>query len=159
MFFGFGLYSPAIAGSSEKGLKSKKGPKPVGMINSSNGGVYKKGDLGAIFKYIYFNQDQMYDGNHRTDFERPKKGEKPGKKCSEKRLNKYQMTLRAGLFEDFDARFVVPYFDKHLERKSFKDDFTDNHSSIGDVKIIGRYGILAQRKKDPLNLAVGLGVQ
>jgi hypothetical protein len=159
MFLGLGLFSPASAEEAPKTKNFKKGPRPVGMINSSNGGVYKKGDLGAIFKYIYFNQDQMYDGNHKIDFERPKKGQKPGKKCSEKRLNKYQLTLRAGLFEDFDARFVIPYFEKHLERKSFKDDFTDNHSGIGDVKLIGRYGIFAQRKKDPLNLAVGLGVQ
>ena len=89
----------------------------------------------------------------------PRKGEKPGKKCYERSTAKYQVTLRAGILENFDARLVIPYFDKEMKRQSVSKDFTDDNSGIGDVNLLGRYRILSQKKKDPLNLAVGLGVR
>ena len=60
---------------------SGKGIKPVGAVNSSNGGVYEKGQYGIIFKYTYYNQDKLYEGNDEVDFTRPQQGQEPGKKC------------------------------------------------------------------------------
>lgn len=81
------------AQAAQKSKGSKKGPKPIGLVHSSNGGVFKKGQYGIISKYIQYTQDQLYDGNDKVDFERPKKG----KKCYEKSFLRYQLTLRTGL--------------------------------------------------------------
>ncbi len=139
--------------------KMGKGPKPVGAVNSGNGGVYKKGTYGVILKYITFEQDQLYDGNDKVDFVRPVKGKKPGRKACKKDFNKYQMVLRTSLWDNFDARLIIPVFDKGLDRKSFKDSFSDSNTGFGDLTIFGRYRVFAQKKKDPFNLAVGIGLE
>ena len=146
---------PAGAAQQNKPAKS---PKPVGVVNSGNGGVYEKGQYGIIFKYFNFKQDQLYDGDDKVDFTRPKKGQK-GKKCYEKSTEKYQITLRTGIFDNFDARLVIPFLDKEISRRSSKKDFTDDNSGIGDIKLISRYRIWSQKKKDPFNLAVGAGLK
>lgn len=146
------------AGAAQKD-KPAKGPQPVGAVNSGNGGVYEKGNYGIILKYINFTQDQLYDGNDELDFIRPQKGQKPGKKCYERTTEKFQLTLRAGISENLDARLIIPYLDKELKRQSFNNDFTDSNSGIGDIKLISRYRIWSQKKKDPFNLAFGLGVK
>jgi hypothetical protein len=148
--------APAMATNGQ--CTNAKGPKPVGAINSSNGGVYEKGAFGIIGKYTYSKADQHYHGTSEVDYKRLKPGQK-GKKCTEQVLNKYQLTLRAGIFEDFDARLIIPLLDKELKRESAKAGFTDDNSGIGDIKLVGRYRIMSQKKKDPLNLAIGLGVE
>ena len=40
------------AGAAQQN-KPTKGPKPVGAVNSSNGGAYEKGQYGIIFKSGY----------------------------------------------------------------------------------------------------------
>lgn len=149
----------AFPANAEQKGKKVKGPKPVGAVNSSNGSVFPKGKYGVIFKYIHFKQDKLYDGSDEVDFTRPRKGQKPGKKCYERSMEKYQLTLRTGIFENFDARLIIPYFDKEMKRKSFKEDFTDSNSGIGDIKLISRYRILSQKEKDPFNLAFGAGLK
>ncbi len=150
------LASTAIA--APQGKKAK-GPKPVGAVNSSNGGVYNPGEYGVIFKFITFEQDHIYRGNDSVSFVRPAKGEKPGKRPYEKSLSKYQITLRTGIWKDFDARLIVPYLSKELKRQSFNRDFSDDNTGLGDITLIGRYRIMSQKKKDPFNLAVGLGLE
>lgn len=118
-----------------------------------------KGEYGIIFKYFRFTRDQLYDGSDKMDFTRPKKGQKPSKKCSERTTEKYQVTLRAGIFENIDARLIIPFLNKEMKRQSFNRVFNDSNSGIGDISLVGRYRILSQRKKDPLNLAIGLGVK
>lgn len=145
------------ANAEQKG-KGAKRPKPVGAVNSSNGSVFSKGKYGVIFKYIYRQQDQLYDGSDEVDFIRPQKGQK-GKKAYEKTVQKYQLTLRTGISDNFDARLIIPFLDKEMKRMSFKDDFTDSNSGIGDIKLISRYRIMSQKKKDPFNLAVGAGLK
>ena len=146
------------AGAVQKD-KPAKGPQPVGAVNSGNGGVYEKGNYGIVLKYINFTQDQLYDGNDELDFIRPQQGQKPGKKCYERTTEKYQITLRAGISENLDVRLIIPYLDKEMKRQSFNNDFTDSDSGIGDIKLISRYRIWSQKKKDPFNLAFGLGVK
>ncbi len=142
------------AGAAQQNDPAKE-PQPVGPVNSSNGAVYEKGKYGIIFKYIRFTQDQSYDGNDKVDFTRPKTGKKPYEQISQQ----YQLTLRAGILDNIDARVIVPFFDKDMERKSSAKDFADENSGIGDIKLIGRYRIWSQKKHDPFNLAVGAGLK
>ncbi len=151
---------PIVGMANQNADAKKKVPgrakiKPVGVVNSSNGGVYKKGDFGVIFKYITFDMDELYDGSDSIDMTRPKKG----KAISGKNVNMANLTLRYGIMDKLDARIIVPYLDKELERMSAKKDFTDSNSGIGDVKLISRYSIFSQKRKDPFNLAMGLGVK
>lgn len=132
--------------------------KPVGPINSSNGAVYEKGQYGIIFKYINFKQDQLYDGDDKVNFTPPQEGQR-GKKCYEKTMNHYELILRTGIFDNIGARLVIPFFNKEIKRQSFNQDFTDENSGIGDIKLIGRYRIWSQKKKDPCNLAFGVGLK
>lgn len=149
----------ALPAGAAQQSKPAKGPRPVGAVNSSNGGVYEKGKYGIILKYINFKQDQLYDGNDEVDYTRPRRGQKPGKKCLERSMEKFQATFRAGISDHFDARLIVPFLNKEMTRQSFNKEFTDSHSGIGDIKLIGRYRIWSQKGKDPFNLAVGAGVK
>lgn len=132
--------------------------RAVGPVNSSNGAVYKKGEYGIIFKYINFKQGQLYEGDNKVDFARPKEGQK-GKKCYERTTEKYQLTVRAGIFDKFDARLIIPFSKNEMKRQSFKGNFTDDNSGIGDIQFISRYRISSQKKKDPFNLALGVGLK
>ncbi len=172
--------------------KKPKGPKPVGAVNSGNGGVYNPGQYGIIFKYITFTQDQLYEGSDEVTFVRPGKArpgmgkpsmgkpgmgkpgmgmgrpvmgkpgmgkKKPGKKTYEKSLNRYQVILRTGIFKNFDARVIIPYMDKELNRQSAMADFSDSGTGLGDITAFGRYRLMSQKQKDPFNLAVGIGLE
>ncbi len=149
----------AMPAGADHEKRSGSEPRPVGALNSSNGGVYEKGQYGIIFKYTYYEQDQLYDGNDSVDFERPIKGQQPGKKCSLRSLRKLQMTLRAGITDRIDARLIIPYVDKEMERQSFSSNFLDDNAGIGDIKLMARYRIWSQKKKDPFNLAFGVGLK
>jgi ABC-type enterobactin transport system permease subunit len=48
--------APAMAKNGQ--CINAKVPTPVGPINSSNGGVYEKGQFGIIGKYTYSKADQ-----------------------------------------------------------------------------------------------------
>lgn len=145
---------------AESRIKQGRSSKPVGAVNSSNGSVYDVGTYGIIFKYITFDQDELYDGDNKISFIPPRrKGEKPGKKTYEKDFRKYNLILRTGIWENFDARLIIPYFDKRLKRQSFNASFSDSNSGIGDLTLLSRYRVFSQKKKDPFNLAVGFGLQ
>ncbi len=149
----------AGSGQAESHLKMGKEPRPVGAVNSGNGSVYGVGSYGVIFKYITFDQDELYDGDSKVSFVPPMKGKKPGKKVYEKDFRKYNLILRTGIWENLDARLIIPYFDKGLKRQSFKASFNDSNSGLGDLTLISRYRVFSQKKKDPFNLAVGFGLE
>ena len=138
--------------------KNSKGPRPVGAVNSSNGGVYPVGKYATILKYFSFTKDQLYMDDDEIDFVRPGKGKKTRKKVYEQSVQKYDLIFRTGVYKDFDVRMIVPWVDKEMKRKSFNADFTDDNSGIGDIKLLSRYRIMSQ-KNGPLNLAIGLGVK
>ena len=134
------------AGAEQKS-KSPKGPKPVGTVNSSNGSVFPVGKYGVILKYYNIDKDQLYNGTDKVDFVRPQKGRKPGKKVYEKSIQSARLVLRTGIFENFDARLIVPYFfNKELKRSSFNTDFSDDNSGIGDIKLLSRSGSCLRKK-------------
>ncbi len=130
------------AGAAEK-KKTEKGPRPVGVVNSSNGGVYKTGQYGIILKYINFRQDQLYNGTDKLDYAPPKKG----KKCYEKTMEQFQLILRTGIYDNFEARLIIPFFDKEMKRESTTRHFYDESFGIGDIKLMGRYQIWSQKKR------------
>lgn len=132
----------------------KKVPKPKGPIDFVPGAGYPKGQYGIIFKYITFEKDDLYDGSSKEDFVSKQKP-----KPYEQTMHKYIATFRVGLFESVDARLIVPFLDKEMKRKSLTQDVTDDNSGIGDIKLIGRYQVLSQKKGNPIFLALGLGVK
>lgn len=140
-------------------LKQSSSPKPIGLVNSSNGGVYQKGDYGIILKYITYDQDELFNGTDAIDYTRPAKGEKPSKKVNKKSYQRFQATFRTGITENMDARIIVPLFNKELNRQSCNMDFSDDNSGIGDIKVLTRYRFLSQKLHDPLNLAFGIGLK
>lgn len=148
-----------LASETSQPSTAYNGARPVGAVNSSNGGVYKKGQYGIILKYITYDQDELYDGTDSIDYTRPAQGEKPSKTIKEKSYNQFQATLRAGIAENIDARVIIPFIDKELERQSYNMDFSEDNSGIGDIKVVTKYQFLSQKKKDPFNLALGIGLQ
>lgn len=153
-------HAEAVAGDGvEPGQKTaaQKGGKPVkciGLVNMSNGMVLPKGKIVANVKYRYVHKDSLYDGGDK------KSGSYAGKYD---RVNQaLQFTAKAGLFEDFEARIMVPFWDKKVKRKPgnlAKPWDTDTVSGLGDMVLMGRYALMTQRSGDWLNLAIGGGLK
>ena len=135
---------PCFAGNEAEKVNT---PKPLVPIRASNGSVYGIGKYGVILKYEVINEDQLYEGGEKVDFKAPKKGAKPGKKLYERSTHKFLLTLRTGIYKNIDARLVVPYLNKEMTRKSFNKDFVNSNEDIGDLKFIGRYAIMSEKKK------------
>jgi hypothetical protein len=133
-------------------------PQPVGVVNSSNGGVFQRGSYSVALKYDFYAQDQLYKGSDDVDFVRPQQGEMPAKKPYETTFQRYRLTFRTGLFKRVDARLAIPVLVKEMKRKSLNNEFSDDQSGIGDSILIGRYQILSQKEKNPFNLAFGAGL-
>ncbi len=150
---------PVMGGGSdsEATLKDRPDTKPVkcvGLINMSNGLVLPKGKATASIKYRYVHKDTLYDGGD------AKSGNYGGKYD---RLNQsVQLTAKAGLFEDFEARVMVPFWDTEVKRKAGNPPAhvdTDSVSGLGDVVVMGRYALMSQRKGDWMSLAFGAGLK
>lgn len=128
--------------------------KCISPVNMSNGIVFPVGKVAVNVKYKYIHKDSLYDGNTK------KNGSYGGKYDRVNQL--WQLTARAGLFENFEARIMLPYWDKQVKRKPgnlAKPWDTDSVSGIGDAVIMGRYALMTQRKGDWLNLALGAGLK
>lgn len=150
---------PVMGGGteSEANLTDRPDTKPVkcvGLINMSNGMVLPKGKVAASIKYRYVHKNKLYDGSTKKD------GNYGGKYD---RVNQsLQFTAKAGLFENFEARVMVPFWDKRLKRKAFnppREAGGNAVSGMGDVVLMGRYALMTQRGGDWMNLAVGAGVK
>lgn len=142
---------------SEKQLKDRPDTKPMrclGLVNMSNGMVLPKGKVTASIKYRYVHKDNLYNGSKR------KTGNYNGKYD---RVNQtMQLTAKAGIFDNFEARIMVPFHDKRLKRKSGNPPAhadTDEVTGLGDIVLMGRYAVLSERDGDWLNLAVGAGLK
>jgi len=143
-------------GDSEQkltGLPDTKPMKCLGLINMSNGMVLPVGKYTASIKYRYVHKDNLYDGSQQ------KNGEYGGKYD---RVNQsLQLTAKAGLFDGFEARVMVPFWDKQVSRRSgnLSVEDTDNQRGLGDIVIMGRYALMRQKKGDWFNLAIGMGIK
>lgn len=143
--------------ASEHSLKNRPDTVPLrckGPINMSNGMVIPKGKVVTSLKYRYIHKDKLYDGDHERS------GNYAGKY---ERTNKFtQLTVKAGIFDGFEARVMLPYVEKHVRRKAGntpKHADSDTVSGIGDIVLMGRYALLQQKKGDWLNIAIGAGAK
>ncbi|RWU06756.1 transporter [Pseudodesulfovibrio sp. S3] len=154
------VYAGPVIGAgpgSERELTDRPDTKPVkciGLVNMSNGMVLPKGKVTASVKYRYVHKDSLYDGS------KEKHGDYGGKYD---RVNQsLQFTAKVGLFENFEARIMVPFWDKQVKRKPgnlAKPWDTDTVSGLGDVVVMGRYALMTQRSGDWMNLALGAGLK
>ncbi|PIE72391.1 MAG: hypothetical protein CSA20_07965 [Deltaproteobacteria bacterium] len=143
----------------EKMTKAKKmRNKPMGVVVGSNGGVFPAGKFATILRYYHLDFDQMYQGTDKIDLP-PLKAGSNAKQVYERSVDMVNLVLRTGLFEDLDARLLIPMRDKEMKIRTPKGDMTQDNSGIGDMKLISRYRLLWQQQGDPLNLAIGLGIK
>ncbi|WDP92762.1 MAG: transporter [Desulfobacter sp.] len=155
------FYSPAFAGQGgARGGCGYKGPKPIGQINMTNGGVYARGKMGIILKTRYFKKDDIYSGSGSiADYT----GKPAGTGPREQERLVTQLTLRYGLFDNMDVRLMLPYWQKDMVRGMMKSGTLTNVDSsndgFGDMVLMGRYKILSQKKGGLFNLALGAGVK
>lgn len=143
-------------GSTKKaaGKSGAKKIKCISPVNMSNGIVLPVGKVALNLKYKYIHKDSLYDGSTK------KTGSYGGKYDRVNQL--WQLTARAGLFENFEARIMVPYWDKQVKRKPgnlAKPWDKDTVAGIGDTVLMGRYALMTQRDGDWLNLALGAGIK
>ncbi|MBI9080661.1 MAG: transporter [Pseudodesulfovibrio sp.] len=135
-------------------LPDKKPVKCVGLVNMSNGMVLPKGKVTACIKHFYVHKDGLYNGGDK------KTGNYNGKFD---RVNQaVNLTAKVGLFDRFEARVMVPFWDKKVKRKTGNPPShtnTENVSGLGDVVIMGRYAVMTERQGDWMNLAVGAGLK
>jgi hypothetical protein len=146
------LSFPAFSSAEEATTQSSSYLKPVTMVNSNNGGVYDKGEYGFVLKYISADYDQSYEGGDSVATSTPG--------MTEKSFDQYQATLRAGISENVDVRALVSLFNKSIERENAAGVVSsDDSSGLGDITLLARYRLMAQKKKDPFNLAIGIGLK
>lgn len=144
----------AVNSGKQAAKQGGKKIKCVAPVNMSNGMILPKGKVATSLTYRYVHKDSLYDGS-------TQKNGSYGSKYD--RVNQLvQLTAKVGLFDKFEARVMIPYWDKQVKRKPgnlAKPWDTDNVSGLGDVVVMGRYGVLTQRGGDWMNLAVGAGLK
>jgi hypothetical protein len=105
-------------------------------------------------EYTYVHKDDLYEGNDK------KTGNYTGKYDQVDHI--VNLMFKFGLFENFETRIVVPFINREIKQKSGNppehSNTTDN-SGLGDVKVIGRYSLLSERKGDLLSMTVGGGLK
>ena len=142
---------------SDRQLIDRPDTKPlkcIGLVNMSNGMVLPVGKIAASIKYRYVHKDSLYDGGDEM-------GGNYGGKYD--RVNhSVQFSAKAGLFDGFEARVMIPFWDKEFKRKAGNPPVhmdTSTLSGIGDMVLMGRYALMRQKNGDWLNLAVGAGLK
>lgn len=132
----------------------RKPAKCIGLVNVPGGVVLPKGKVAAALKYVHVHKNDLYEGDDR------KTGEYGGK--YDRVNDMVQLSAKVGLGSNMDVRVMVPFARKEVKRKSGNPprhwDSTRNEG-LGDVVVMGRYGILSQRTGDWLSLAFGAGVK
>ncbi len=141
----FFLFLPAIA-LAENATQ----PKPLTPVTMQDGNVFAPMQFALIGGYTYFDQHQIFTGASQDD---------PGFGKRQRTTQAGQLTFRAGLPAGFEVLLTGTAWDKELERKNAKG-VTDESSisGLGDVQVMLRYQILAQKNGAPLSLAAGLGL-
>lgn len=152
------LAGPVMGKGPDSGKQVKKIPdrKPmrcIGPVNMSNGMVLPTGKVTSSLKYVYVHKGDLYDGSDRMT------GDYNGKYDRVNRVVK--LTLKAGLFKNFDARVMAPFFEKEVKRKAGPklDSYKDDVVGLGDIVVMGRYALMTQRSGDWFNLAIGAGLK
>lgn len=155
-------HTPAFAGNQGNGQGEcgYDGPKPVGQINMTNGGVYAKGKFGIILKTRYFKKDDIYSGSDSiSDYT----GKPSGTGAREQERFVTHLTMRYGMLDSMDVRLMLPYWQKDMTRGMMKSGTLTNvdssNNGFGDMVLMGRYRIMSQKKSGLFNLALGGGLK
>ena len=142
------------AGAELTDRPNTKPIKCIGLVNMSNGMVLPKGKVAASIKYRYVHKNNLYEGGTK------KNGNYGGKYD---RVNQsLQFTAKAGLFDGFEGRVMVPFWKKQVKRKPgnlAQPWDTNTQDGLGDVVVMGRYALMRQKEGDWLNLAFGAGLK
>lgn len=125
-------------------------PKPTSPVNMPDGIIFEPMKWAISGMYTYYDQDEIFTRSTHDD---------PGFGKRERTVNMGSVTLRGGLFENFEISLMIPYWEKELLRRNAKGLTDDSSiSGIGDIQIMARYQLLSQKKDAPLSLAVGAGL-
>ncbi len=133
--------------------KGENSPKCAGLVNMSNGLVLPAGKYSLSLKHVFVHKDNLYDGQEK------KTGNYNGK--YERTDHITTLTAKAGLFDNFEARVQVPWYNREQKQKSGNPPShfaTVHNEGLGDIIAMGRYALLNQRLGDPFSLAVGAGL-
>lgn len=132
---------------------------PVGIINSSNGVVFRPGVMGIVLQHESVKMDELYKGTDEATLTLS-----PGQsQTKEVILNRTNTTLRYGIGKGFDIRAIIPYVDKEVkvgartQQGLIEKDF--DSSGLGDIQLVSRYQILNQLKGDSMFMTAGAGVK
>jgi hypothetical protein len=125
--------------------------KPMGSIIGGNGVVFPEGKKRFVAKYVSMDKSYAYNGSEKAKDTKNRKQE----------VNNINYTLRYGLGNNFDIRGILPYVSKKLTMNHpvNKKVYQSSNKGLGDMKIIGKYQLLSQKRKDPIFLSVGLGLK
>ena len=127
------------------------GLTPLSNINNGTGVVLSNGKSRVIIKNESFTKNTMYNGD--TVIGHPK--------SPVMKINTTSFTIRHGISDFFDIRFIIPYIDK---QKSFTNPNNQNrvtlkNKGLGDISAISRYKLTDQKKGDPFSFMVGAGIK
>ncbi|MCB2174018.1 transporter [bacterium] len=140
-----GLTAAGVQAEENKPVLSPKSP-----VNSVDGVLYPKGQVGIIFKSVLMNKDATYDGN--SDISPKSNAPK------EKEISVYNLIGRYGLFENVEVKFKIPYKEMSIEREAPVSSPEFDNSGLADSTVWLRYQILSQKRKDPVFLWAGAGL-
>jgi hypothetical protein len=139
------------AGNAMAEEKKKKTLAPKSPVNSVDGVLYPQGQIGVILKSVFMNKDGLYDGDSEINTLAPNTPK-------EKEIAVYNLIARYGVIDNFELKVKIPYKDWSIEREEpvTKPEF--DNSGLSDSTVWARYQILSQKRKDPLFLWAGLGL-
>jgi len=131
--------------------KKKKLLTPKTPINSVDGVLFPKGQIGVIVKEIYMNKDGLYDGDSKISTV-------PPNTPIEKEMFVHNLTARYGLLDSVELKMKITYKDMAIKRQSPVTRPEFDNAGLGDSTLWARYQILSQKKKDPVFLWAGMGL-
>lgn len=126
-----------------------KSTEPFALVpvqGTNAGQIYKPGDFGIAFNYLYKEADQLYDGDSKISNMGP---------VEKKKINVHVLKLRYGLSEKWDVRVAIPFSDIDVENAAGESLATPH--GIGDTGIVFRHQFLNQQKGAPVFLSAGIG--
>lgn len=130
--------------------KPKFGPK--GPVNSVDGILYPSGQVGVIFKTVFFDKDTRYDGGDKVSI--------PANNPNSKEMWVNNLVLRYGLMKNLELRGKFTYKDMSLGRQTPANPNSPDYSNsgMGDSVVRLRYQLLSQKAKDSVSLWAGVGL-
>jgi outer membrane putative beta-barrel porin/alpha-amylase len=122
-----------------------KAPKPKTPVNSVDGILFPKGQVGIILKNVSMSKDGLYKGDE----------ELPNTKAKD--ITKTVLAVRYGLIDNVELKLKVPYFTDYDLARPPKASI--GNDGFGDVMLHGRYQFLSPKRGDDVFLFGGIGLK